>query len=71
MKAGQKNPNAGLTKTLTLFLFLDRKQWTVHGIWPTKNFTIGPLFCNHSAHFDFNALSPILEDLKLHWTNVR
>jgi len=49
----------------------NRKQWTVHGIWPTKNFTIGPLFCNHSAHFDFNALSPILEDLKLHWTNVR
>ena len=60
-----------LITTLINLIFLDRKQWTVHGIWPTKNFTIGPLFCNHSAHFDFNALSPILEDLKLHWTNVR
>jgi len=49
----------------------NRKQWTVHGIWPTKNFTIGPLYCNRSVHFDFDTLSPILDDLKLHWTNVR
>jgi len=49
----------------------NRKNWTVHGIWPTKNFTIGPLYCNRSVHFDFDTLSPILDDLKLHWTNVR
>jgi len=49
----------------------NRKQWTVHGIWPTQNYTIGPLFCNKSVHFDFNALTPILNELKLHWTNVR
>jgi len=49
----------------------NRKQWTVHGIWPTKNFTIGPLYCNRSVHFDFDTLKPILNDLELHWTNVR
>jgi len=49
----------------------NRKQWTVHGIWPTKNFTIGPLYCNRSVHFDFDTLKPILDDLELHWTNVR
>ena len=53
------------------FIISDRKQWTVHGIWPTKNFTIGPLYCNRSIHFDFDTLKPILDDLELHWTNVR
>jgi len=49
----------------------NKKNWTVHGIWPTKDKTIGPLFCNKSVDFDFNELSPILKDLKYHWTNVR
>ena len=43
----------------------------MHGIWPTKDFTIGPLFCNRSASFDFNEIQGILDQLKLHWTNVR
>jgi len=49
----------------------NRQNWTVHGIWPTKDFTIGPLFCNRSASFDFNEIQGILDQLKLHWTNVR
>jgi len=49
----------------------NRKQWTTHGLWPTKNFTIGPLYCNRSVHFNFDTLKPILNDLELHWTNVR
>ena len=32
---------------------------------------MGPFNCNNSAHFNENALAPILEELKLRWTNVR
>eukprot|EP00094_Tigriopus_californicus_P008842 TCALIF_08523-PA protein Name:"Similar to Ribonuclease Oy (Crassostrea gigas)" AED:0.17 eAED:0.17 QI:189/1/0.75/1/0.66/0.5/4/0/272 len=44
--------------------------WTVHGIWPTKNKTIGPNFCDRSKRFDPTRLAPILDDLEAHWTNV-
>lgn len=44
--------------------------WTVHGIWPNKIGTKGPFFCNKTWHFDPNELKPILNDLKLYWTNV-
>ena len=49
----------------------DRQNWTVHGIWPSKNHKMGPFHCNNSAKFSDEAIKPILEDLKLHWTNVR
>jgi len=45
-------------------------NWTVHGLWPTKNYTIGPLHCNHTP-FNFTVIKPILDELKVHWTNVR
>ena len=51
--------------------FTDRKNWTVHGIWPTKNGQIGPLNCNRSDPFDIEYIRPILPELRLHWTNVR
>ena len=47
-----------------------RSTWTVHGVWPTKNNTKGPSFCNNSLPFDEEALSPILTDLENYWINI-
>lgn len=44
--------------------------WTVHGIWPTKFGTEGPLFCNKTWHFDPAQISPIEEQLNIYWLNV-
>lgn len=48
----------------------DLDMWTVHGIWPTKIGTEGPLYCPSSVHFDPDQLTSIMEDLKAYWTNV-
>ncbi|XP_028131257.1 ribonuclease Oy [Diabrotica virgifera virgifera] len=48
----------------------DRTQWIVHGMWPTKNGTEGPLFCPSAIHFDPDLLDPMLDALKAQWTNV-
>lgn len=48
----------------------DKSQWTIHGIWPTKTGTEGPLFCPSALHFDPNQLQPIMDDLNNQWTNV-
>ena len=50
--------------------FSDRKNWTVHGIWPSKYHKMGPFHCNH-VKFNEGILEPILEELNIHWTNVR
>lgn len=44
--------------------------WTVHGVWPTRNNSKGPMFCNKSLPFDEAALAPIATDLQNFWTNV-
>ncbi|XP_052864183.1 ribonuclease Oy [Anopheles cruzii] len=44
--------------------------WTIHGIWPTKINTIGPLFCNKTAVFNVSELATILPQLEDHWVNV-
>lgn len=48
----------------------DKDQWNIHGIWPTKIGTEGPLFCPSAIHFDPDQLDPLLDDLKEHWTNI-
>lgn len=48
----------------------DKSSWIVHGIWPTKIGTEGPLYCPSSIHFDPNQLTPIIDDLNEYWTNV-
>lgn len=48
----------------------DKTTWTVHGLWPTKIGTEGPLFCPSAIHFDPNALKPILNDLNQYWVNI-
>ncbi|XP_034247459.1 ribonuclease Oy [Thrips palmi] len=45
-------------------------MWTVHGVWPTKNNTKGPMFCNKSLPFDEEALAPIASDLQNYWINI-
>ncbi|XP_011502719.1 PREDICTED: ribonuclease Oy-like [Ceratosolen solmsi marchali] len=46
------------------------EEWYIHGLWPTKNGTLGPFFCNRSLPFDFNALHSIREQLELKWINI-
>jgi ribonuclease T2 len=46
------------------------EEWSIHGLWPTKNGTLGPFFCNASLHFNLNALDPLVEELELKWIDV-
>lgn len=48
----------------------NKSLWTVHGLWPTKTGTKGPLNCPSSIHFDPDQLIPMMDDLKNYWTNV-
>ncbi|XP_055600553.1 ribonuclease Oy isoform X2 [Uranotaenia lowii] len=47
------------------------QSWTIHGVWPTKLGTVGPSFCDKSAHFDLNQLQPIRPELEQFWPNVQ
>lgn len=49
----------------------DKSSWTVHGIWPTKIGTDGPLYCPSSIHFDPNQLTSMIDDLNAYWTNIK
>jgi len=47
------------------------RLWTIHGIWPTSNHKIGPLFCNRTDKFDPEKIRPLLPELRSKWTDVR
>ncbi|CAO1322464.1 unnamed protein product [Diamesa serratosioi] len=47
-----------------------KNSWTIHGIWPTKFHTIGPLFCNNTWDFDLDKLAPIADKMKQNWINI-
>lgn len=47
-----------------------KDTWIIHGIWPTKLGKMGPFDCNASAPFDINSLEPLMDQLKLYWTNI-
>ena len=44
----------------------------MHGLWPTQVHRVGPSYCNHSAHFDAEALerAGLMPRLEARWTNV-
>lgn len=44
--------------------------WEIHGLWPTRNKTHEPLFCNKSSTFNLTRLRPIMADLQKYWTNL-
>uniref|UniRef100_A0ABD2X8D2 Uncharacterized protein n=1 Tax=Trichogramma kaykai TaxID=54128 RepID=A0ABD2X8D2_9HYME len=46
------------------------EEWSIHGIWPTQNHTMGPFFCNESLHFDLAALEPLRAKLEVKWIDV-
>lgn len=52
------------------FTVSDADGWTVHGIWPTKDGEIGPLYCNHTSKFNPDLVEPLMSELEVHWTNV-
>jgi len=43
--------------------------WSVHGIWPTKEGSQGPNFCQ-KVKFDITALTPILDELNQFWYEI-
>lgn len=47
-----------------------KNSWTIHGIWPTKFHTIGPLFCNDTWIFDMDQISPIENEMTEKWINI-
>lgn len=47
------------------------KLWTIHGIWPTTNHQIGPLYCNRTDKFDVKKIEGLLPQLRAKWTDVR
>lgn len=47
-----------------------KNSWTIHGIWPTKFHTIGPLYCNDTWTFDDDAISTIQDDMNQKWINI-
>lgn len=46
------------------------EEWSIHGIWPTRLGTIGPLFCNNSWNFDIRALRSLENELRIKWLDV-
>ena len=42
----------------------------MHGVWPTKNGTEGPVNCQKNATFVLKPLDPILQDLRTYWPNL-
>ena len=47
-----------------------KNSWTIHGIWPTKYHTIGPLFCNDTWIFDMDSISTIENEMTEKWINI-
>lgn len=48
----------------------EQNSWTIHGIWPNKNHSMGPFFCNKTWSFDPDQVKPIETDLEESWGNI-
>lgn len=46
-------------------------EWTIHGIWPNKNGTMDPSFCNDTAQFDLSAISSLKQQMLTKWLEVQ
>ncbi|ESO90157.1 hypothetical protein LOTGIDRAFT_124009 [Lottia gigantea] len=51
---------------------LNETAWTVHGLWPSCKGASEdqPANCNKSAKFHHDAISPLINDLKMYWPNL-
>ncbi|XP_025405932.1 uncharacterized protein LOC112680138 isoform X2 [Sipha flava] len=47
-----------------------KNMWTIHGIWPTKIGTLGPVFCNKSVVFNPDFIYSIKDKLNEYWTDI-
>ncbi|XP_014211280.1 ribonuclease Oy [Copidosoma floridanum] len=45
-------------------------EWSIHGLWPTLNGTMGPFNCNSTLHFDIKALEKLRPELEVKWIDV-
>ena len=46
------------------------KEWSIHGVWPSKNKSMGPAFCNNSTKFLLEDLKDIRPELDVKWIDV-
>lgn len=46
------------------------EEWSIHGLWPTRNHTMGPFFCNKTAKFDIGALKSLMAELERKWIDI-
>lgn len=42
-------------------------NYTIHGLWPQFNSTSWPQYCNESAEFNYDALSPLMNQIDMLW----
>lgn len=59
-----------LTKQFNCEIPKDTKFWTVHGLWPSLNTSMGPSFCNKSSKFDPKQVDKIKDKLGIFWPNL-
>ncbi|RDD40877.1 Ribonuclease Oy [Trichoplax sp. H2] len=45
-------------------------NWTIHGLWPTKEHTEGPNYCNDDDKFDVNKIKSLIPMLDRFWPNL-
>ena len=46
------------------------KEWSIHGLWPSKNQSWGPVFCDKSTKFVLEDLDSIRSELDVKWVDV-
>ncbi|KAK7504316.1 hypothetical protein BaRGS_00004620 [Batillaria attramentaria] len=46
------------------------KSWVVHGLWPTKQGTEGPNFCNDTWKFDVTKVEALRPKLDYNWPSI-
>jgi len=49
---------------------IDKSEWSVHGLWPTRYGEINPNFCNNSWHYNHSEMKPIMEEMERFWPDV-
>jgi len=59
-----------LTKHYACAIAKNVSTWTVHGLWPTMNGTLGPNYCNDSNRFQPGPVAPLVSELTEYWPNL-
>lgn len=64
---GSELPSSSSCRIIPTWLLL--QDWVLHGLWPSKNHSIGPEDCNATAAFVLKPLIPLYDQLTIFWPN--